>query len=857
MVKEKQRKDNLRKRRGQTLAEFALTLPILLLIVFGTIEFGRLFQAWVTIQNSAREATRYATTGSINTDIFDTSGTLLFDADGNVVDGDGNPTTYEPILPCLTGDQRGYPTAMIGENGGPSPFVFARTDDPVTFGGFNPARESIYAMFYDGANCFPDVQSDNDRRDILRVASIMMEARRASGGLAIRDDDRSSLSSMLDTDYFTTLSVEQQRAVLGYILMENWMTPKPSSDDARYFHVAICSEGRQFRNGASARVVDTVGGESNRFAWVREEGDDLTGYGYMNGGEPIFGRPFCLLNERQPDDAGTDGGKPPRQLEVDIDGDETPDITVPDWDNSGLPWQDAGGPGERIVVQVTYNHPLITPIGVAEYVTMRARRSGVNESFRASRALAAPLDPRSDELRPDTATPPPTFTPLPDTATPTLTATPTGTQTPTPTPPIAPFTCDDLGVEFNSANNRTGRVFLDIFNYHGDTLVAEEDMVRLERIDLVWNNTGGDSGMFVNSQFMDGVELLWFGENNTGDFTLAADANVSDLTDGDQETFVNANRTIPPLGPPPNEPTQWLGIFRNNNTPLTNSSLFSGTRFHFFDPVTSQTCVVPLDVPDTEPIPTEDPDNPIDPTATFTPNCATDTMSLRFVEFQEFGVVKLEITSNRYNPSPLRDFQINWPDPASLDPDATGIFKLDKIVFGGINADDYQGADAQGVLVWDGDDTTPATGPNDPSTVFWRNDYLLPPRTTLPIYLDFTGTGSTLPATFGIREWTFNNTYFDLGCTGGGGPGNGGGGSDGGPLFIATNTPPPPPNTPRPSNTPGPSATPTPTRPTSTPGPTSTPRPTQTDAPATPTEAPTFPGLPTAVPTDEGGGPAD
>jgi len=232
-------------------------------------------------------------------------------------------------------------------------------------------------------------------------------------------------------------------------------------------------------------------------------------------------------------------------------------------------------------------------------------------------------------------------------------------------------------------------------------------------------------------------------------------------------------------------------------------------------------------------------------------------MSLRFVEFQEFGVVKLEITSDRYNPSPLRDFQINWPDPSTLDPDATGIMKLDKIVFGGINADDYQGADAQGVLIWDGDDETPATGPNDPSTVFWRDDYLLPARTTLPIYLDFTGTGSTLPATFGIREWTFNNTFFDLGCVGGGGGGGGGGGSDGGPLFIATNTPPPATNTPRPSNTPGPTATPSPTRPTATPGPTNTARPTQTEAPPTPTEAPTRPGLATPVPTDEGGGPAD
>jgi Flp pilus assembly protein TadG len=57
-----------RRRTGQTLAEFAITLPILLLLLFGIIEFGRIFQAWVTLQNAARAAARYATTG-----VYDTS----------------------------------------------------------------------------------------------------------------------------------------------------------------------------------------------------------------------------------------------------------------------------------------------------------------------------------------------------------------------------------------------------------------------------------------------------------------------------------------------------------------------------------------------------------------------------------------------------------------------------------------------------------------------------------------------------------------------------------------------------------------------------------------------------------------
>lgn len=62
-----------RSRRGQTIAEFALTLPLLLLLMFGIIEFGRIFQSWVTIQNAARQAARYAVTGGYDQKMFPTN----------------------------------------------------------------------------------------------------------------------------------------------------------------------------------------------------------------------------------------------------------------------------------------------------------------------------------------------------------------------------------------------------------------------------------------------------------------------------------------------------------------------------------------------------------------------------------------------------------------------------------------------------------------------------------------------------------------------------------------------------------------------------------------------------------------
>ncbi len=49
-----------RRSRGQSLVEFALVLPVLLLIVLFALDFGRAFFAWVSLNNAARVAANYA-----------------------------------------------------------------------------------------------------------------------------------------------------------------------------------------------------------------------------------------------------------------------------------------------------------------------------------------------------------------------------------------------------------------------------------------------------------------------------------------------------------------------------------------------------------------------------------------------------------------------------------------------------------------------------------------------------------------------------------------------------------------------------------------------------------------------------
>ncbi|HKJ27083.1 MAG TPA: TadE/TadG family type IV pilus assembly protein [Anaerolineales bacterium] len=46
---------------GQSIVEFALVIPLLILLIFGALDLGRVFQAAITLTNSVREGARYGT----------------------------------------------------------------------------------------------------------------------------------------------------------------------------------------------------------------------------------------------------------------------------------------------------------------------------------------------------------------------------------------------------------------------------------------------------------------------------------------------------------------------------------------------------------------------------------------------------------------------------------------------------------------------------------------------------------------------------------------------------------------------------------------------------------------------------
>ena len=54
----------LRAGRGQSLVEFALVLPILMIMVFGIIDFGMGLRSYISLTNATREGARFAAVGN-------------------------------------------------------------------------------------------------------------------------------------------------------------------------------------------------------------------------------------------------------------------------------------------------------------------------------------------------------------------------------------------------------------------------------------------------------------------------------------------------------------------------------------------------------------------------------------------------------------------------------------------------------------------------------------------------------------------------------------------------------------------------------------------------------------------------
>ena len=60
-----------RRSAGQSLVETALVLPVILLLLLGIVEFGRVFSAYLVITNASREGARCAAVNRTDTNVVD------------------------------------------------------------------------------------------------------------------------------------------------------------------------------------------------------------------------------------------------------------------------------------------------------------------------------------------------------------------------------------------------------------------------------------------------------------------------------------------------------------------------------------------------------------------------------------------------------------------------------------------------------------------------------------------------------------------------------------------------------------------------------------------------------------------
>ncbi|MEP7216672.1 MAG: TadE family protein [Anaerolineaceae bacterium] len=79
---------------GQSLVEFAMVLPLFLVLLFGLVDFGRAFYSWMLITNAAREGAR---TGAVQKD-WASMKTAAYDSMCNPYPGNCSLDTTKMVL---------------------------------------------------------------------------------------------------------------------------------------------------------------------------------------------------------------------------------------------------------------------------------------------------------------------------------------------------------------------------------------------------------------------------------------------------------------------------------------------------------------------------------------------------------------------------------------------------------------------------------------------------------------------------------------------------------------------------------------------------------------------------------------
>jgi Flp pilus assembly protein TadG len=88
--------------RGQAMVEFALVLPLLLLLIFGIFDFGRAINYWIDATHMANEAARYAAVGNTPTGCSSIASCVKAQADSPELKNGGTNAVPNAVRVCVT-----------------------------------------------------------------------------------------------------------------------------------------------------------------------------------------------------------------------------------------------------------------------------------------------------------------------------------------------------------------------------------------------------------------------------------------------------------------------------------------------------------------------------------------------------------------------------------------------------------------------------------------------------------------------------------------------------------------------------------------------------------------------------------
>ncbi len=115
--------------KGQDIVEFALILPILLLLIMGIVDFGRAYNTWMMVTHGAREGARYAAVGYSNSEIEDRIRETTPNLTVAVSISPGDRTGYQSGEPVTVGVTTEFEliTGIIAEFFTENPFPLSST----------------------------------------------------------------------------------------------------------------------------------------------------------------------------------------------------------------------------------------------------------------------------------------------------------------------------------------------------------------------------------------------------------------------------------------------------------------------------------------------------------------------------------------------------------------------------------------------------------------------------------------------------------------------------------------------------------------------------------------------------------